>query len=234
MAVWQIVGIILVLSYIAFWSGNLYLKARASREIMQVDMTFRHETEDFTKTFLVLGDSTGAGVGASAPEDGVSGRVAAYIGATHTENYAVSGAETHELLGQMAKAKLPRYDLILIQIGGNDILAFHSAHKTAEELKTVLQKLPDAGQVVILSAGNVGGATIFPPPVRPFHTWLNQKYHTAFAKAASTTGAVYVNLYDSPEQDPFKENPELYFSEDGLHPSSEGYKLWFEKVKEII
>lgn len=234
MAVWQIVGIILILSYIAFWSGNLYLKARASRELMREDTAYRQETDNYTKTLLILGDSTGAGVGASAPEDSVPGRTAAYLGATHIENYSKSGAETRELPGQASQAKLPRYDLILIQIGGNDILALHNPKKTAGELKEALQKLPDAGKVVILSAGNVGGATTFPPPVRPLHTWLNLELHKEFVKAASTAGATYVNLYEPPHRDPFLDNPELYLAEDGLHPSSEGYKLWFAKVQKAL
>ncbi len=234
MAVWQIVAIILVLSYIAFWSGNLYLKARASRELMQVETAYKKETEDYAKTILVLGDSTGAGVGAATPEESVAGRLSMYVGATHVENYAVSGAETHNLPEQIAKAKLPRYDLILIQIGGNDILWLRRPKKSAEELKMALQKLPEADQVIVLTAGNVGGATIFPPPIRPFHTWRNQAFHREFAKASSVTGATYVNLYEPPHLDPFLDNPELYLAEDGLHPSSEGYKLWFGKVQKAL
>ena len=230
MAVWQVVATILILTYIAFWSGNLYLKARASRALMQEETAYRNETGDYAKTLLVLGDSTGVGVGAGKPESSVAGRLAAHLSATHVENYAESGAETIDLAPQIRQAKLPRYDSILIHIGGNDILWFHGAKKTGATLKDALSKLPDADQVIILSAGNVGGATTFPPPIRPFHTWLTKEFHKEFAKAASVSGATYINLYEPPNTDPFLENPERYLSEDGLHPSAEGYELWFKKL----
>lgn len=234
MAVWQIVAVILVLSYLAFWSGNLFLKARMSRALMQEETAYRKETQEHAKTLLVLGDSTGSGVGAARPEESVAGKLASHLGATYVENHAESGAETKDLAEQIAKAKLPRYDVILVHIGGNDILWFHGAKGSAARLKDALAKLPDAGEVLILSAGNVGGATIFPPPIRPFHTWLNQRYHAEFAKVASVAGATYVNLYEPPHLDPFLENPELYLSEDGLHPSSDGYELWFRKVRDVL
>lgn len=234
MAVWQIVGTILILTYIAFWSGNVYFKARASRALMQTETVYIKESGNYAATLLVLGDSTGVGVGAGTPEASVAGRLAAHLGATHVENYAESGAETAGLPAQIAKATLPRYDTILIQIGGNDILWFHDAKKTAGELKDALAALPDAEKVIVLSAGNVGGATIFPPPLRPFHTWRNQAFHTEFAKAASVSGAVYVNLYEPPGMDPFLENPERYLAEDGLHPSAEGYALWFKKILAVL
>jgi len=41
----------------------------------------------------------------------------------------------------------------------------------------------------------------------------------------------YINLFTPTTEDPFIKEPEIYLSADGLHPSSEGYKLWFEKIK---
>ncbi|HYD93102.1 MAG TPA: SGNH/GDSL hydrolase family protein [Candidatus Paceibacterota bacterium] len=234
MEVWQIVGVVMVLTYIAYWGGNLFFKARAARALMSDERPFTDDTGNYEKTLLVLGDSTGSGVGAAAPEESVAGRLATYIGATHVENYAESGAEVRDLPEQIAKAKLPRYDLILVHIGGNDILWFHNAKATAHRLKEVLGTLPDAGQVLLVTAGNVGGATLFPPTFRYLHMWTTLQFHKEFTKAASVVGATYVNLYEAPNVDPFMDEPERYLAEDGLHPSSEGYRLWFEKVKAAL
>lgn len=86
----------------------------------------------------------------------------------------------------------------------------------------------------MLSAGNVGGATLFPPFVRPFHTATNLRFHKEFAKVAAAHGALYVNLYEPFWKDPFLRDPRRYLSRDGLHPSTYGYGLWFDKVKAAL
>lgn len=229
----NIVGIA-ILSVIAYWGANTFFKARISKALMEHEEPFKNETTDYRKTLLVLGDSTGVGVGADSPEDSIAGRLASYIGATYVENYAVSGTMTDELSFQMQKAKLPKYDYILLQIGGNDILAFHSAKKTAAKLSAAIAKLPPHGELILMSAGNIGGATLFPPPLRPFHTMVNLAMHKEFKRVAHGWHALYVDLYEPFWKDPFLQNPYRYLSRDGLHPSTYGYGLWFEKVKTAL
>ncbi len=229
----NIIGIA-ILSIIAYWGANTFFKAKISKALMDHEEPFTNETYDYRKTLLVLGDSTAVGVGAEKPADSIAGRLAAYIGATYVENYAVSGTMTEELSFQIQKAKLPRYDYILLQIGGNDILAFHNPRKTALQLTRAMAALPEAGKILLMSAGNIGGATLFPPPLRPFHTMINIAMHKEFKRVAHGWHALYVDLYDPFWKDPFLRNPYRYLSRDGLHPSSYGYGLWFEKVKAAL
>lgn len=229
----NLVGIA-ILSVIAYWGANTFFKARISKALMEHEEPYSNETYDYRKTLLVLGDSTGAGVGADKPEDSVAGRLARYLGATYVENHAASGTMTEELSFQIQKAKLPKYDYILLQIGGNDILAFHNAKRTAARLSNLMAKLPPAGKVILMCAGNIGGATLFPPPMRPFHTMTNLAVHREFARVAHGWKAVYVDLFEPFWKDPFLRNPFRYLSRDGLHPSSYGYGLWFEKVKTAL
>ena len=191
-------------------------------------------SEDHRSTLLVLGDSTAVGVGASSREDSVPGRLAHFMGATHTENYAVSGAGVEDIPSQITKATLSRYDTILVMVGGNNILAFDNVRWAGRILGEVLAELPQAEKVYVMNAGNAGGATLFPPPVRFFHTRTNLEYHKEFSRVCEALGATYINLYMKPHEDPFLKEPEVYLSKDGLHPSSEGYRLWFEKLKEGI
>jgi lysophospholipase L1-like esterase len=88
--------------------------------------------------------------------------------------------------------------------------------------------------LIVLSAGNVGAATYFPSFIRPFYTKLNLSYHKVFGKIVAEAGGVYVNLYEPSERDPFTQEPERYLSADGLHPSGEGYDLWFQKVEATL
>jgi len=234
MKLWVVTAVVVILALVCYWAGNTLLKAKASKRLMEIETPYRNESADYAKTMLVLGDSTGVGVGAQKPEDTVAGLTAAYIGATYAENYAVSGAAVEELPGQIAKAKCDSYDLVLVHIGGNDILAGNDPKKVAPRLTEILKTLPQAGKVVVLSAGNVGGATIFPHVIRPFHMWLTLAYHKAFTPAVESAGGTYVNLYMPLLKDPFLRRPNYYLAPDGLHPSSAGYALWFEKVKEAL
>lgn len=229
MSFWTLFAIVFVLALVTFSASNTFFKARASRKLMASEHPYQRLGDDRTKTMLVLGDSTAVGIGADRPEDSVAGRVAEHIGATYVENRAVSGTAVEDLAKQIVQASLPSYDLILIQVGGNDILSFNDPTKVGPQLTGLLKTLPEAGRVILFSAGNVGGATIFPHVIRPLHTWLTLRYHREFAKACEGL-ATYVNLYEPPGRDLFLKDQDRYLSVDGLHPSSDGYRLWAEKV----
>lgn len=225
---------LLVLVAVGTAAWNVLFKARKAEGLIEQARPYEARTTDFEKTLLILGDSTGVGVGATNPEDTVAAKLAFHIGATYVENQAKSGAAVADLSTQLQHTELSHYHFILIQIGGNDIIAFHDTKGVAKELARILNTLPDAERVVLMSAGNVGGASILPWIARPFYTWKTLQYHKAFTQVANEKGITYVNLYKKPWEDPFIKDTGRYLSADGLHPSSEGYALWFEEVKKAI
>jgi lysophospholipase L1-like esterase len=182
-------------------------------------------------SMLVLGDSTAVGVGADTPGESVPGRVAKAVHATHVENYAVTGAVVDDLPVQIIEANQTSYDLILIQIGANDITHLHPAAQTAQTLAATLKSLPPAKNVIVISAGDVGTATIIPPFLSPLFSKLNLAYHTEFEKELQAEGITYVNLGTAPGADLFKTQPAIYLAADGFHPSSAGYELWFKAIE---
>jgi lysophospholipase L1-like esterase len=181
-------------------------------------------------SILVIGDSTAVGVGASKADDSLAGRIANAKHATHVENYAVSGAVVDDLPLQIIEASQTDYDLILVQIGANDITHFHPAAQTAQALATTLKTLPTSKQVLVISAGDVGAATIIPPFLSGIFTKLNLAYHAEFARVLGVEGITYVNLHDAPDSELFSTHPEIYLAADGFHPSSAGYELWYKAV----
>ena len=225
---------IAILSVIAYWGANTFFRARISEALMENDRPYEKPSFDYATTLLVIGDSLAVGVGAARPEDSVAGRLAAYLDATYVENRAHAGAGVADLVGQIREAKLPQYDVILIQAGGNDILALHDAKKTAKELSAAFAALPPARRIILLGSGNVGGATLFPPPLRPFHTMKSRAMNREFARVAHGWHALFVGLFEPFYKDPFLRNPYRYLSRDGLHPSSYGYGLWFDKLREAL
>ncbi|NCN52552.1 hypothetical protein GW943_01965 [Candidatus Parcubacteria bacterium] len=225
-----LIGIGIVVVVLIYSSVSFYQQIRTSRTLVAHAQPYSLESTDYTTTLLVLGDSTGVGVGATRPLDSVAGQFAQHVGATYVENYSVSGATVADLASQMQHITRQDYTYVLIQIGGNDIIAFHNARAAGDELARMLSQLPTWENLYLLSAGNVGAATLFPRVIRPFHTRLNLRYHDVFETVVTDIGGIYVNLYLPPAEDPFTKEPEVYLAEDGLHPSSAGYKLWFQTI----
>jgi len=223
----------LALLLVAYWGVKFFMTVQVSKKIINSTVAFQKVGEG-ENTVLVLGDSTAVGIGAEHPEESVAGRVSTFLQADSVENYAVSGAVTADLNEQSKNATRSAYRLILIQIGGNDIIRFNSSENAGQELRAAIRNLPRAEKVVIISAGDVGGATLFPWPVRPFHTRLNKQYHETFARVAQEEGVTYVNFGNSPATKAINQKPEVYLAADGLHPSSEGYRLWFEEIQSSL
>lgn len=223
-----LVGALLIVVF-AYYGIRFYAALQRSKVLVQNATPFTLDSEPGL-SMLVIGDSTAVGVGASKAEDSLAGRIAGFLHATHVENYAVTGAMVQDLPPQITKAEQDSYDFILVQIGANDITHRHPAEATAQKLITILKTLPAAKQVLVISAGDVGSATITPPFLASYFTQLNLQYHAAFAKEVSAIGDTYVNLYESPDNYLFSTHPEIYLAADGFHPSSEGYGLWFKAI----
>ena len=229
--------LLVILAGCISYLGYEYVRFRslliAGDGLIESAKLFAREGND--TAMLVLGDSTAVGVGASKPEDTVPGRIASLHPAWTVENYAVSGARIHDIPGQLARAERTEYELIFMQIGANDIIRFKNAADAARELAPHLEALRARGKkVVFITAGNIGATTFFPHMLRPYYHHATLRYHAAFEKLAERTGVTYVNLYTPPADDPFTKDPGLFLAEDGLHLSSEGYGLWFERVKSAL
>lgn len=224
-----VIVLLLLLAYLAFEAVRIVPLMLASTRL--VADAFPFSRAQGANAALVVGDSTGVGVGATLREDSVAGRIAAVRPDLSIENRAVSGARIHNITTQLSAASKARYALVVIQVGANDIIRFAAATHSAKRIEPVLfAAAARADRVIFLSAGNVGGAYLFPFLLRLLYHYLTRSHHSEFERAAARAGVTYVNLYTPPHNDPFTQKPSLFLAEDGLHPSSEGYRLWFDKA----
>jgi lysophospholipase L1-like esterase len=53
------------------------------------------------------------------------------------------------------------------------------------------------------------------------------KLHAVVERVTAEMGVTFVDLFRDPSEDPFVKEPKRYYCADGLHPSDEGYGLWF-------
>ena len=70
---------------------------------------------------LFIGDSIAVGCGAARPEDSIAGLIAQEFPDVAIVNRARNGARTAEAIAQLSAEGDAKYDVILINVGGNDI-----------------------------------------------------------------------------------------------------------------
>ncbi len=197
---------------------------------------FERALENAPLRILIIGDSTGVGTGASAPEYSLAGLVGARYPAASIQNISVNGARIAGTIEQLETAD-ERYDLILIHTGGNDVVRFTPYKKIQTDFDDLLAlAVQKSDRVLITSTGNIGTVRLFPAPLRPvFERRFLHVRDMMIASIETAGGSVrYTDLYRTKENDPFYLQPDLYFAEDQFHPSDTGYADWFQFMKKEL
>ena len=224
-------ALLLVGLYIVYAFFHMWFLAQKSGPLVEIAHGFEKHDSSLSRTMLVLGDSTAVGVG-SPPELTVAGRLSNYL-SLNVENHAKSGAVTKDLPGQIAFAKDEKYDLVLIQIGANDVIFFKSIPAAESELRSTIEILKTrSNRIVFLTAGDIGAAPLFPWPIRWIVSSRTRDLRTRFMSVLQNEDVVYADIYSHP--DPFASDPQKYYAPDMLHLSGDGYGFWFSVVKEYV
>jgi lysophospholipase L1-like esterase len=180
--------------------------------------------------FLVIGDSSAVGVGASKSADSIAGRIGADYPQASITNLGVNGAKTAELLPRLESLEL-HYDFILIQIGGNDIVRRTDLSELESSIDAILEEaLKHTDQLVLMTSGNVGTSKLLPYLTRWFFTQRTRDVREIFMNAAKKHDVEYVDLFREKSDDPYAQDPAKYYSADFFHPSSDGYEDWYQFV----
>jgi lysophospholipase L1-like esterase len=188
--------------------------------------------------YLVLGDSTTVAVGGTY-ERGIARQTARHLGASHQvvmKNVGVSGARVHDVLVE----QLPRVgsfvpDVVLLDVGANDVVHLTRAAPLERDLEAILQDLLSRNRSVKIVV--TGSADMSSPPRIPRllrglsgHRTrvLNRvferavaRHHLTFAPIARETGPV------------FKRDRSL-FDVDRFHPNDRGYELWIAVINAAL
>ncbi len=177
---------------------------------------------------LIVGDSTAVGTGASVPQASVAGLLGQAFPRLQIVNRARDGAKFAAVLAQLDGSE--PFDMVLVMAGGNDVVRLRGLQALQHDVERVARRARQrADMVVLMPSGNVGNAPFFLAPVSWLMTWRSRRLHTIALEAAARHGAVYVNLFREPADDPFVQRPGLN-AVDGLHPSDAGYRVWFGEL----
>jgi lysophospholipase L1-like esterase len=179
------------------------------------------------KRVLIVGDSTGVGVGAERPADSIGGLLTAEYREAELVNLSVGGACIADVLPQLRALDHDsrRFDLVLLHIGGNDIMRIARLQQATHAIGPLLTRLKQMGRrVVWLGPGDIGLAPLFRPP---FSWWMSYRTRLAcemFHRLAVEHGVEYVGFHCAPHRHLLARQRHVYFAADGLHPSSHGYR----------
>ncbi len=202
-------------------------RIRFSKRLVAQTVAAQSSPECCRSTIIVAGDSTAFGVGA-LPAESTAGRIAAAFPDARVVNVAKSGARIAHVVHQLGTVEVDRAELILIHACANDVLEFRSVENVERDLRAAVAKARTLSPNVVLMPGhNFSVAPFFLRPISRVVMWHAARMHAMIVRVARELGVTFVDLFRDPTDDPFVKEPHRYYCPDGLHPSAEGYALWF-------
>jgi lysophospholipase L1-like esterase len=211
-------------------AGCAVWRVGQSAELARRSEPFEQRPAAATRRLLIAGDSTAVGTGASSPAHSLAGLIAQQQPQWLIENRGRDGALFADVAEQLLRPG--RFDIVLVQAGGNDVIRLRSAEAMRRDIDHLLDAARQrADMVIVMPAGNVGNAPFFFAPWSWWMTSRARQMHRLVARAAARRDAVYVDLFHERDDDPFVQRPELNAS-DGLHPSDAGYRVWWQVLQD--
>lgn len=228
-----LVLVILVATYVL--GRKIPGRIAAGRALVERSMAFSVDRGAGSPRILVAGDSTAVGTGTVDPNQSIAGRLARDFPKATIVNLGGNGLRTGGVAEHLAAYGSGRADFVLLQTGGNDILHFTPLPMLRSNLKRLLQTARGiSDHVIVMPAGNVGLAPIFPLPMNWAYTHRARAVRRLFQEVAAEEGGMYVNLFSERKDDVFLTDPPRYYSPDFLHPSGDGYEVWYRTLRKTL
>ncbi len=206
------------------------------KEVVARSKAFSSSIDQPQKHILVAGDSTAVGTGAQDPKQSVAGRLASDFPQADITNIGINGLKVRGLVAQLNKLPVEKkFDLALLQIGGNDVVRLTSLSAIERDLTTAISKSKDrAHTVVIMTSGNVGLAPALGPVARYVYNWRTRQVRELFIRVCNREQVVYVDLFRETKDDIFATDVNRYYAEDYFHPSGDGYGVWYQSLSVVL
>ena len=172
-------------------------------------LLFLFQTSARTPTILAIGDSMTAGYGVAGDssypaqlERELKKRGYDY----RVVNQGVTGSTTTQALSRLTRALAIQPDIVIIQLGGNDVSQGIPRDVSRENVRTIIQRFKPGGARIFFAGGR------FP-------------YLDALAKE--------MNVSVIPFLDGVQGHPE-FLSSDGVHPNAEGYTIVVQNILKTL
>jgi acyl-CoA thioesterase I len=192
------------------------------------------EEQSVAVVYTALGDSTGVGVGANEGGGYVARlfeRIKRERGDARLTNLCVSGATTEDVLREQVRPALAtRPTLVTLGIGINDIGHGMSVAQSERNYEEIIKKLraETKATIVVTNVPDISFAPVVPLYARDSTRRNVQLFNEKIHAIAERYDLLIVDVYSETHR-VIPEHPE-FFSEDGFHPSAEGYEYWAETM----
>lgn len=189
--------------------------------------------------FVVLGDSTSAGLGVVDPADAypsvLARRLAQETGSrVDLTVLGVSGARVADVLDEQVPAvRALDPDVIFVGIGANDVTHLTRLDDVRETMRETLRLLERTGATIVVAGAPNMSVYAWHQPLRYLSYVRGNQVTAAIEEVARSEGIAVVELAE--ETGPFfAEDPEAHFSEDEFHPNALGYRRWADAIFPVL
>lgn len=228
------VGIIVALGLLFFVSSSARSFAHTLWLIARIEPYSQAGTAG---ELLIVGDSTAYGTGAASPRLSVGGRIGADFPELTISTDAVNGRVIAEATKALKTHEVSPDTILLLQIGGNDILGRATDEAITQSITELLSEASRRFDTVLfMSTGNVGAAPRYVTDSQPDADMeaRSRRARQIFIDVSKQYGVYYIDLFTEPADDVFLHEPERYMAADGLHPSGAGYGVWYAALQPVL
>ncbi len=189
-------------------------------------------------SYLVLGDSTAAGVGADY-QQGIAVSTAKALGANRgvtMTNVSVSGARIRDVVRlQLPAAAGVRADLVLLSVGANDVTHLTCVRSMRSDLREIVTKLRSANPdvaIVITGSPDMGSPPRIPRLLRGIASRRTVAVNRMFVAEAQGLRLTFAPI--ALETGPLFRKDQSLFAEDRFHPNERGYSTWISVLNPAL
>jgi lysophospholipase L1-like esterase len=188
---------------------------------------------------LIVGDSSGAGVGAAHQDQALAGRLAHALAQrlglrVHWQLQATTGHDSADALAALQQAELAPAELMVTALGVNDVVGQVSPRRWLATLGAIDKLARERAGVRYTLHSAVPPMHLFPLLPQPLRWMLG-------AQAAQFNRALELALRDREDRG-MHAMPDLLgadhaaalMAEDGFHPGPAGYRLWADTLAERL
>ena len=179
----------------------------------------------------VLGDSTGAAVGASDLVHSYPRLIAKALAAeahrpVELRVLAVSGARVADVRrDQLPSLAALSPDLVLLVVGGNDVIHLTGRRAAQRDLRAVIAGCSQTGAAVVVAGVPAMGTTRrVAEPLRSLIRLIAHRHDAVWREETAAASAMRVEL--AAQTGPAFAADGTLFAGDRFHPSDRGYALW--------
>lgn len=190
-------------------------------------------------TYVVLGDSTAAGVGGNY-ESGIAVSTAEELGRRYSvsmSNFAVSGARLRDVRKhQLPLATALRPDVVLLSAAANDVTHLTAIRSMRRDLRAVIETLTTANpavKIVITGSPDMGSPPRIPRLLRGIASFRTAQVNRMCRAEAARHGNVTFAPIAAVTGPMFRHDRSL-FADDRFHPNDRGYATWVPVLNEAM